>query len=221
MRPAAIVILFLLALLIVLCLLLGNQPAVERCGGVETTLASSFPLPAPAVAQDPSPKPQDLTPAPAPVDEIPLGIRGKNYVVRWGWLGRHVDGSCFHVACQDVLRKAGYFSEAAAWKARYGGRACLATVLKIAQSLGLRAQWTIDGDEEFLESCQAAGQWAAIYWGVDEPADHAVVFCGFEQNGQVAVLLGVNRPDVTRFTRDEFLNRWRASGGIAVTFGMK
>ena len=50
---------------------------------------------------------------------------------------------------------------------------------------------------------------------VDEPGDHAIVFCGYD--GQEAVLLGVNRPVLTSMPKSEFLRRWHFCGGVAFT----
>ena len=51
---------------------------------------------------------------------------------------------------------------------------------------------------------------------VDNPGDHAIVFCGYD--GPDAVLLGTDFPDVVRIPKDQFLAAWHHCGGEALTF---
>ena len=151
----------------------------------------------------------DRPTAPSPIS-VPDPI--ENYLYRVGWQ-RY--GSCLHAAVEDLLIAQGRRDVAAYWKSHYGGPATLSTVTRIADTLHLKHAETAAGDERFLEYCTAHRLGAAIYWQCDEPGDHAIVFCGFAADQ--AVLLGTNRPQVTRMPRQEFLARWRACGGGAFT----
>lgn len=148
-------------------------------------------------------------PAPEPIN-VPDPV--ENYL---GRRGRHLYGSCFHAAMQDLLRWQGLDERADYWRRHFDGPATLDDIRGIADCLALRHAETEDGNEDFLEYCTQGRLGAAIGWEVDEPGDHAIVFCGFD--GREAVLLGVNRPETTRMERGEFLRRWRRCGGFAIT----
>ncbi len=145
--------------------------------------------------------------APIAVDE-PV----QNYT---GRCGRRLYGSCFHAAAQDLLRWQGLKDKADYWRAHWAGPATMGDIAEIATELGLGHEETEEGDERFLQYCTDNRLGAAIGWQVDQPGDHAIVFCGFDQNE--AVLLGVNRPEVTRMDKSEFLARWQRCGGFAIT----
>ena len=151
----------------------------------------------------------DRSSVPAPID---VANPVHNYM---SGRGRHQSGSCLHAAVEDLLRWDGLDQKADYWRSHFGGAANLVTVVRIADGLGLRHSETSGGDEEFLDYCTANQLGAAIYWEVDEPGDHAIVFCGFD--GPDAVLLGTNRPVTSRMPRTEFLARWRNCGGCAFT----
>ena len=156
---------------------------------------------APIAAVDPSP--------PAPIS---VHNPANNYMSGKPW---HKTGSCLHAAVQDLLRWQGLDSHAEYWRQHFGGAASLQTVVDIADQLGLKHAQTDAGDEAFLDHVTAKRLGAAIYWMVDEPGDHAIVFCGFE--GDEAVLLGVNRPVTSVMPKTEFLRRWHQCGGVAFT----
>ncbi len=133
--------------------------------------------------------------------------------------GRQLHGSCLHAAVIDLLRWRGYDDQADYWRNHFGGGANVPEVVEIAERLHLRHAETEVGDESFLEYCSAHRLGAAIYWEADAPHDHAVVFCGYEagSGGQFAVLLGTNRPVVTRMPKAEFLRVWHRCDGGAFT----
>ena len=147
---------------------------------------------------------------PVPAEPAPIAIADpvENYML-------HRHGSCLHAAVQDLLRWRGMDVESRYWRSHYGGGAGVADVVAIADRLHLHHAETQSGDVEFLERCARQRLGAAIYWQVRRPGDHAIVFCGYE-DGQ-AVLLGVNRPEISRMPKDEFLGRWQACGGGAFT----
>jgi hypothetical protein len=146
-----------------------------------------------------------VTVIPPPID-VPRPVR--NYLC-------HRRGSCLHAAVQDLLRWRGLTAEADYWRAHFGGPANVQDVAAIADKLGLRHSEIENGDEAFLEFVTLNQLGAAIYWQVDRPHDHAIVFCGFDRGD--AVLLGVNRPELVRMPKAEFLRRWRECDGGAFT----
>ncbi len=158
-------------------------------------------------------RPPAVLPLPAPLP-LPIDVIHpvRNYMSGPRW---HQNGSCLHAAVQDLLRWQGLDATADYWRAHFGGPADLEDVMRIADSLGLKHAETDAGDEQFLAYCTAHRLGAAIYWEVDRPGDHAIVFCGFDRDE--AVLLGTNRPETTRMPKSEFLRCWRDCGGGAFT----
>jgi hypothetical protein len=144
---------------------------------------------------------------------IPPAKRVQNY-------GRN--GACLYAAAEDLLRWQGLDKEADYWRRHFRGGANAEDVARIAERRGLDYAWTESGDESFLDWCAARRLGAAIYWLVDNPHDHAIVFCGWEDTGGAsgtqAVLLGTNRPEIVRMPRAEFLRVWRLCDGGAFTF---
>jgi hypothetical protein len=158
------------------------------------------------------------TPIRAPIllPSLPLPIHVENPVPNYmHGVGRHMSGSCLHAAVQDLLRWRGMDAQADYWHAHFGGGATLGDVSAIADKLGLKHAQTDNGGEGFLDDCAGRRLGAAIYWEADSPGDHAIVFCGYE--GPEAVLLGTNRPVVTRMDKAKFLAIWHACGGGAFT----
>ena len=165
----------------------------------------------PVGEETPGDRPPAITPL-GPAEPIVVADPVRNYL---SGSRRHQYGSCLHAAVQDLLRWRGFDAQADYWRSHFGGPANVPDVARIADQLGLRHAETESGDEAFLEWCSAHRLGAAIYWQADTPHDHAVVFCGYD--GAEAVLLGTNRPVVTRLPKDEFLRTWHRCDGGAFT----
>lgn len=137
-----------------------------------------------------------------PVD-VPLSLREPNYN----------GGSCMHAALITVLRSQNQNEIADYWRANFDGAAGVETCSRIADSLGLRFAYTVDGDEAFLEWCNRTRRAAAIYYG----DNHAITFCGYTSEGE-AVLLDSNRVGhYSKLPKAEFLANWHTAGGAAMT----
>ncbi len=128
---------------------------------------------------------------------------------------RHKYGSCLHAAVIDLLRCRGMNDQAEYWRTHFGGPANVDTVMAIADTLHLRHCETETGDEAFLDFCAANRLGAAIYWEADAPHDHSIVFCGYDRGD--AILLGTNRPVLTRMPKADFLREWGRCDGGAFT----
>jgi len=146
---------------------------------------------------------------PSPID---VASPARNYPIG---VGRNRSWSCLHAAVQDLLRWRGMDRQADYWRSHFGGGANVCDVAAIADQLGLRHAETETGDESFLDFCATNRLGAAIYWEVQKPHDHAIVFCGYD--GPYAVLLGTNRPVITRMPKSDFLRRWHECDGGAFT----
>ena len=187
-----------------LCLLAAALLAVSIVAALLAALTAVCDVPAGELTKPIAPL---VAPSPiavsAPVHNYTVGSR------------RHQHGSCLHAAVQDLLRWQGLEKQADYWRSHFGGPAMLPDIVAIADQLRLHHIETDAGDESFLEYVTTHRLGAAIYWQVDEPHDHAIVFCGFA--GSESVLLGVNRPVTSRMPKTEFLRRWHRCGGVAFT----
>jgi hypothetical protein len=147
--------------------------------------------------------------SPATWFEIPPSQRVVNY-------GR--GGSCMYAAAEDVLAWQGRLAEADYWRSHFrgGSQYPIEAIARTAKSRGLQVAYTTTGDEEFLQHCAEQRLGAMIRWQVDDPGDHAIVFCGYD--GAQAVLLGTDFPETVRMPKAKFLAIWHRCGGEALTF---
>jgi hypothetical protein len=131
-------------------------------------------------------------------------------------------------ATQDLLAWQGR-SDLAEWmRENRSGEAHALEAAGVLASCGLTPVLCEDtgaDGERFLTWCSHTRRGAAIYWaaqcpdcGQEHPANHAVTFCGFSNDGRTALVINSNAPDqYLRLDRAEFLRRWRESGGVALT----
>jgi len=147
-----------------------------------------------------------------PPAELPVALRQRN------WKGNQGEGSCYHAAFCDVLRRQDLPFHAKAWRETYGDGEWTSSLIQKAKRQNLRVAYTTDGYEVFLRWCSDTGRAAAITWpSSTKRYGHAITFNGF-RHGMFAYVTDNNNPERLKvYTKQTFLRMWRGSGGHAVT----
>lgn len=141
-----------------------------------------------------------------PVD-LPVQLRQPNYA----------GGSCMYAAFCDVLRWQGLYDVADHVRQSYRGGQVVSGLAGVCDGLGLKFAFTTEGDESFLAWCSRTRRGAVIHWRVSSYSDHAITFCGYDDQQQACLIDNNATKKVKRMPKASFLAEWHRNGGKALT----